>query len=119
MDYEIRITKGHIFELSRIIKKAGIKVPATDDPQVLGDVLTTLVQNVGTVEKEIDRFIANVCKIDLNIVKDMDAEEYVELVMYVFQSPNLKRVINKFTTMSQKNKNSNLASATTVMNSSN
>jgi hypothetical protein len=114
---DIELKKGHIFELSRIAKKANIQIPASDDPEILGNFITSLVQNIGDVEREVDRFIAGVCKMDLNIVKNMDADEYVGLVMDVFNDPNFKRVIDRFTQGKALNNNKNLAVAPMVSDS--
>lgn len=88
----MRIKKRHVFELARIFKKAKVELPATDDPMILGKALTILVWNIGDVEKDLDKLLANIHEIPTSEVEDLDFDEYVEKVVEVSRDSGFTRM---------------------------
>jgi len=91
----VRIKKRHVFELSRIMRKAKIELPATDDPMIIGKALTILVWNIGDVEKELDKLLANIHNVPVNEVEDLDFDEYITKVMEVAKDPGFLKLQTK------------------------
>lgn len=89
------IKKKHIYQLSRIIKKAKIQIPATDDPKILGDVITTLVGSVGDVEDDIDKLLADIHEKPISEIRDMEFTGYCDLIEQVVKSESFTRAVDK------------------------
>lgn len=92
----MRITKRHVYRLTRILKKAKVELPATDDPMVIGKALTILVWNIGDVEQDLDSLIADIHEVPVDEIEGLDFDEYMAKVMEVAKSPGFLRIQKLF-----------------------
>jgi hypothetical protein len=96
-----KIRKKHLFDLSRILAKIGIKTFGNNAIEIGGNMVSSIVTNIWQVEKELDKLLQELYEIE--DIADLDFTEYVEAIARLVKSDVFTKAWTLFSGTQAKN----------------